>query len=52
MEVNTGASISLLNFNTYNDVKVEENDLLPTLTRLRTYTGKIVKTRAESGIKF
>lgn len=30
MEVDTGASISLLNFNTYNALKAEENELLPT----------------------
>lgn len=30
MKVNTGASISLLNFNTYNALKAEENELLPT----------------------
>ena len=29
MEVDTGASISLSNFNTYNDKKGEENELLP-----------------------
>ena len=52
MEVDTRASISLLNFNTCNDVKAEENELLPTLSRLRTYTGEIVKPGGESEINF
>lgn len=52
MEVDTGASISLLNFSTYNEIKVEENELLRNLCRMRAYTGNIVKSRGESQIKF
>lgn len=52
MEVDTGASNSLLNFSTCNGIKAEENELLRNLCRLGAYTGNIVKSRGESQIKF
>ena len=52
MEVDTGASNSLLNFSTCNDIKAEENELLRNLCTLGAYTGNIVKSRGESQIKF
>ena len=52
MEVDTWASISLLNFSTYNDLKAEEHELSLTFCRLRMYTADIVKPTNEFKMKF
>lgn len=51
MEVDTWASISLLNFSTYNDLKAEEHEV-STLCRLIIYTVDIVKPTSEFKMKF
>ena len=46
IEVDTGASISLLNWNTFQKLNCESNiSLLPTKSKLKTYSGKIVSPK-------
>ena len=46
IEVDTGASISLLNWNTFQKLNCESNiSLLPTKSKLKTYSGEIVSPK-------
>ena len=45
MEVDTGASVS--NVSTFNQIKNENDSILPTKSKLKTYTGEIVKPKGE-----
>ena len=45
MEVDTGASVS--NVSTFNQIKNENDSILPTKSKLKTYTGEIVKPKRE-----
>ena len=45
MEVHTGASVS--NVSTFNQIKNENGQIPPTKSKLKTYTGEIVKPKGE-----
>ena len=45
MEVDTGASVS--NVSMFNQIKNENDSILPTKSKLKTYTGEIVKPKGE-----
>ena len=53
MEVDTGASISLLNWNTFQKLNCKSNiSLLPTKSKLNTYSGEIVSPKGNSEMEF
>ena len=43
MKVNTGASRSIMNMETYNAIKRESDSLIYTNSKLRTYSGDFIK---------
>ena len=43
--MDTGASVS--NVSTFNQIKNENDSILPTKSKLKTYTGEIVKPKGE-----
>ena len=47
MEVNTGASTSIINMETYNAIKCKSNSLKFTNSKLRTYLGDFYKARKD-----
>ena len=53
IEIDTGASISLLNWETFQKVNYESNiSLLPTKSKLKTYSGETVSPKCQSEIEF
>ena len=53
IEIDTGASISFLNLETFQKVNYESNiSLLPTKSKLKTYSGEIVSPKGQSEIGF
>ena len=53
IEVDTGASISLLNWNTFQKLNCKSNiSLLPTKSKLKTYSGEIVSLKGQAEIEF
>ena len=53
IEVDTGASISLLNWNTFQKLNCKSNiSLLPTKSKLKTYSGEIVSPKGQAEIEF
>ena len=52
IEVDTGTSISLLNWETFQKINCESNiSLLPTKSKLKTYSGEIVSPKGKSDIE-
>ena len=52
IEIDTGASISLLNWETFQKINCESNiSLLPTKSKLKTYSGEIVSPKGKSDIE-
>ena len=49
VEVDTGASVRLLNLDTYEEVKITEKEML---SKLRTCTGEIHNPKGEFELKF
>ena len=53
IEIETGASISLLNWETFQKINcVSNSSLLPTKSKLKTYSGEIVSPKDKSNIEF
>ena len=53
IEVDTGASISFLNWNTFQKLNCKSNiSLLPTKTKLKMYSGEIVSPKGQAKIEF
>ena len=53
IEIDTGASISLLNWETFQKINCESNiSLLQTKSKLKTYSGEIVSPKGKSDIEF
>ena len=53
IEIDTGASISLLNWETFQKVNYKSDiSLLPTKSKLKTYSGEIASTKGRSDIEF
>ena len=52
IEIDTGASISLLNWETFQKINCESNSLLQTKSKLKTYSGEIVSPKGKSDMKF
>ena len=52
IEIDTGASISLLNWETFQKINCESNSSLQTKSKLKTYSGEIVSPKGKSDIEF
>ena len=53
IEVDSGASISLLNWNMFQKLNCKSNiSLLPTKSKLKTYSGEIVSPKGQTEIEF
>ena len=51
MEIDTGASISLINYETFVKLYGNKTRINPTSSRIRTYTGEIVKPKGSTEVQ-
>ena len=51
MEIDTGASISLINYETFVKLYGNKTRIDPTSSRIRTYTGEIIKPKGSTEVQ-
>ena len=51
MEIDTGASISLINYETFVKLYGNKTRINPTSSRIRTYTGEIIKPKGSTEVQ-
>ena len=53
IEIDTGASVSLINWETFKKINCKSNIILsPTSCKLKTYSGKIINPKGQCEIEF